>query len=177
MGAAEGEFTFAAWDRNSGFNDYVYAYATEAVEQAARDRRAPNYAWEAAAGASDQASAAAAALAVNTSAWSTGKAAERIAQASLLRDIFGPIPLKPVTIHPEVLAWSDGTVRKIAQGIYEERAFDRLPILAGRAARRWLRRRGHPGPLPRRGASRPRLLGHRPDPRQGMTLRILCEQG
>ncbi len=130
MGAAEGEFTFAAWDRNSGFNDYVYAYATEAVEQAARDRRAPNYAWEAAAGASDQASAAAAALAVNTSAWSTGRAAERIAQASLLRDIFGPIPLKPVTIHPEVLAWSDGTVRKIAQGIYEERAFDRLPILA-----------------------------------------------
>jgi hypothetical protein len=29
-----------------------------------------------------------------------------------------------------VLAWNDGTVRKIAEGIYAERAFDRLPILA-----------------------------------------------
>jgi hypothetical protein len=28
------------------------------------------------------------------------------------------------------LRWNDGTVPKIAQGIYEERAFDRLPILA-----------------------------------------------
>ena len=28
-----------------------------------------------------------------------------------------------------VLAWNDGTVRRITEGIYEERAFDRLPIL------------------------------------------------
>jgi len=30
----------------------------------------------------------------------------------------------------EWLAWNDATVKRIAEGIYEERAFDRLPILA-----------------------------------------------
>jgi hypothetical protein len=34
------------------------------------------------------------------------------------------------TVRAEWLAWNDGTVRRIAQGIYEEGAFDRLPILA-----------------------------------------------
>ena len=48
----------------------------------------------------------------------------------LLRDIFGMLPFRPVTIAPDVLAWNDATVSRIAQGIYEERAFDRLPILA-----------------------------------------------
>jgi hypothetical protein len=33
-------------------------------------------------------------------------------------------------ITPSCLSWSDGTVVKLAQGIYEERAFDRLLILA-----------------------------------------------
>ena len=28
------------------------------------------------------------------------------------------------------LAWNDGTVVKLAQAIYDDRAFDRLPILA-----------------------------------------------
>jgi hypothetical protein len=28
------------------------------------------------------------------------------------------------------LAWNDDTVPKLAQAIYEERAFDRLPVLA-----------------------------------------------
>ena len=32
-------------------------------------------------------------------------------------------------VSPAVLAWSDGTVMRMAQGIHEERAFDRLPIL------------------------------------------------
>ena len=51
-------------------------------------------------------------------------------QATVLRDIFGnPFhPLPP--IDPAWLAWGSGTVRKLAQGIYDERAFDDLPILA-----------------------------------------------
>ena len=53
---------------------------------------------------------------------------EREAQAALVRDIFGN-PFRPTTVPPTLLAWNDGTVPKIAQGIYEERAFDRLPIL------------------------------------------------
>lgn len=56
-------------------------------------------------------------------------AAERKAQSCLLRDIFGN-PFRPVTVHASWLAWSDGTVVKLAQGIYADRAFDRLPVLA-----------------------------------------------
>jgi hypothetical protein len=48
----------------------------------------------------------------------------------LLRDIFGSLPFRPMSIAPDVLSWNDGTVGRIAAGIYEERAFDRLPILA-----------------------------------------------
>lgn len=46
-----------------------------------------------------------------------------------MRDIFGN-PFRPVTIDSAWLAWNDGIVVQLAQGIYEERAFDRLPILA-----------------------------------------------
>jgi hypothetical protein len=46
-----------------------------------------------------------------------------------LRDIFGN-PFRPVTLDPVWVQWNAGTVRKMAQAIYDERAFDRLPILA-----------------------------------------------
>jgi hypothetical protein len=50
--------------------------------------------------------------------------------ASLFRDIFGN-PFRPLpTVSAEWLARNDGTVPKLARGIYEERAFDRMPILA-----------------------------------------------
>jgi hypothetical protein len=35
-----------------------------------------------------------------------------------------------VAVGPSWLAWNDGTVVKLAQGIYDDRAFDRLPVLA-----------------------------------------------
>jgi hypothetical protein len=44
----------------------------------------------------------------------------------LLRDIFGN-PFRPVTLDP---CWLSETVVALASGIYAERAFDRLPILA-----------------------------------------------
>jgi hypothetical protein len=50
----------------------------------------------------------------------------REAWCNLLRDIFGN-PFRPVTFDPE---WRTTTALALAQGIYEERAFDRLPILA-----------------------------------------------
>jgi hypothetical protein len=58
-----------------------------------------------------------------------GRAAERGAQADLLRDIIGN-PFRPVTLAPAVLTWDGRTVVRLAQAIYEERAYDRLPILA-----------------------------------------------
>jgi hypothetical protein len=47
------------------------------------------------------------------------------AQAALLRDIFGN-PFRPVTLDP---AWQTANVVALAQGIYAERAFERMPIL------------------------------------------------
>jgi hypothetical protein len=54
----------------------------------------------------------------------------RAMQAALLRDIFHNPFHAPPSLPPAVLAWNDSTVTRIAQGIYEDRAFDRLPILA-----------------------------------------------
>jgi hypothetical protein len=56
--------------------------------------------------------------------------AEEKAQAGLLRCIFGSLPFRPISVNPAWLAWNEGTVPKLAQSIYNERAFDRLPILA-----------------------------------------------
>jgi len=50
-------------------------------------------------------------------------------QVAILRDIINN-PFRPVSIDPDWLSWNDGTVQKIAQVIYGERAFDRLPIMA-----------------------------------------------
>jgi hypothetical protein len=53
---------------------------------------------------------------------------EETVQAAVLRDILGN-PRYRLAVDPSWLRWDDGTVPRIAQGIYEERAFDRLPIL------------------------------------------------
>jgi hypothetical protein len=47
-----------------------------------------------------------------------------------LNDIIGPFPFRCVTLKPSWLAWNDGTIPKLAQGIHDDRAFDRLPLLA-----------------------------------------------
>ncbi len=51
-------------------------------------------------------------------------------EAGLLRDIFGPLAVGPVTIAPHVLEWNDRLVVRLTGGIYEEKAFGRLPVLA-----------------------------------------------
>jgi hypothetical protein len=45
---------------------------------------------------------------------------------ALLRDIVGN-PFRPVTFDP---SWLTSTVLSLGKGIYEEKAFDRMPILA-----------------------------------------------
>jgi hypothetical protein len=55
---------------------------------------------------------------------------EHAAQAQLLRCVFGPLPFRRVTVDPSWLAWGDATAVKLAQAVYEDCAFDRLPILA-----------------------------------------------
>ncbi len=51
-------------------------------------------------------------------------------QANFLRDIFGLLPFRPTSLNPSWLAWNDGSIPKKAQVIYDDRAFDRLPLLA-----------------------------------------------
>jgi hypothetical protein len=57
--------------------------------------------------------------------WNAIGVRERRAQADLLRDIFNPF-------HPDALdpRWVTSDVLGLAQGIYDDRMFDRLPILA-----------------------------------------------
>jgi hypothetical protein len=57
------------------------------------------------------------------------KYAERVVQAGLVLDVFGNL-FRPVTLDPGWLAWKGCTIPKLAQAIYNERAFDRLPVLA-----------------------------------------------
>jgi hypothetical protein len=54
---------------------------------------------------------------------------EEQAQCCLIRDVFGN-PFKMPSIDSTWLARHGGTIPKIAQAIYEDRAFDHLPILA-----------------------------------------------
>ena len=54
------------------------------------------------------------------------EAEERAAQAALIRDIFGD-PFPPPAFDP---GWSPPAVTALAETIYEEKAFDRMPALA-----------------------------------------------
>jgi hypothetical protein len=59
-------------------------------------------------------------------AWTTAERSKRSELATLVRDIFGN-PFRPLAFDP---AWRTTDVTLLARGIYEEKAFDRLPILA-----------------------------------------------
>jgi hypothetical protein len=114
------------------------AAAAEAARQAAAEvERARAMGWNAARTAAMTAEGARA-------------AAERVAgraayDADLLRHVFGN-PLRPVALDPAWLAWDGGAVRKLAQGLYDERAFDHLPVLADA--------------LEEAGCTQAKLLGH-----------------
>jgi hypothetical protein len=72
-------------------------------------------------------------VAAARAAWSLAlraRATERRAQADLLRCVVGNPFRPPPPLPREVLAWSDATVCRIAEGVYQERAFGLLPLLA-----------------------------------------------
>ena len=63
--------------------------------------------------------------------------AEHANLAALLRDLFGPLPFHPVPLPPSVKTWNDGTIAKLAEAAYQERALpsgeldrERLAVLA-----------------------------------------------
>lgn len=89
---------------------------TECGAEMAADCAAGNAAWaagEQAASLEGGTSACPAAVAART--------AESAAQAALLRDIFGPLPIGSIPLLPSVRAWNDGFIKKLATAIYEER--------------------------------------------------------
>jgi hypothetical protein len=59
----------------------------------------------------------------------TRQAGEQRGQAALLRCLFGN-PFRPASVDQTWLAWNGETIPRLAEGIYQERAFDGLPILA-----------------------------------------------
>jgi hypothetical protein len=59
--------------------------------------------------------------------WRDGMITTGSRQPDLLRDIFGPLPFRPVALDP---AWLTPAVIGLAQRIYTEKAFDQLPALA-----------------------------------------------
>jgi hypothetical protein len=63
------------------------------------------------------------------SAWAQAVPVERRAHCDLLRDIFCN-PFKLPAVQPAWLKWNHRTIPAIARGIYDDRAFDRLGILA-----------------------------------------------
>lgn len=56
----------------------------------------------------------------------SAQSTDAVVQSLLLRDIFGN-PFRPVSVDP---SWRPSTVLQLASGIYADRAFDRMPILA-----------------------------------------------
>jgi hypothetical protein len=51
-------------------------------------------------------------------------------QARLLRCIVGPLSFRSVNVYDNWLTWQDATIPKLARAIYDDRAFQHLPILA-----------------------------------------------
>jgi hypothetical protein len=49
--------------------------------------------------------------------------------AALLRDLSGPLPFREARIDPAWLVWNGGTVKRLTEGTYAERAFDCMPVL------------------------------------------------
>jgi hypothetical protein len=51
------------------------------------------------------------------------------AHADILRDLFGPLPFRPVEIAPAWLAWNAGAVGALAATIDEDGTFELMPVL------------------------------------------------
>jgi hypothetical protein len=71
--------------------------------------------------------------------WQAGIVRQRLpeqapAECGLLRDLFGPLPFRPVAVDPSWLAWRGGTIRRLAEAVYEERELPSGRLDAARLA-------------------------------------------
>jgi hypothetical protein len=132
-GAAGLEDAGAAWNSAYAYADSLYFEQADGHFHSPLDGAAGAAGW---CGAPD--AYAAAHHSATDAAWAgdygrgrerTVRPSERTSQSRLLRCIIGN-PFRPVTPSPAWLAWKDGALRKMAAGIYAERGFADLPILA-----------------------------------------------
>jgi hypothetical protein len=127
-GLAAAEAAAAAW-LTAAFHASPYDPVSHHAEAMVRQTMVPQMTIH---NADDVATDAAIAVAFATRDQNGGDAArmrECQAQSTFLRDIFGN-PFRPVEVAEAWLRWNDGAAPKIARTIYDERAFDRLPLLA-----------------------------------------------
>jgi hypothetical protein len=104
------------------------------------ERRAASAAYWAVAREVDEAVGQTPPLAIDAVVWQAGgpegcdwrslQARERMCQAALLRDLYGPLPFRGVRIDTSWLAWGGATVRRLAEVIYQELRFEDLPVMA-----------------------------------------------
>lgn len=64
-----------------------------------------------------------------TAAFQTARHTPTTIQSHILLDLFGN-PFRSVNVEQSWLKWNDHTVVRLAQGMYQDCSFDRLPILA-----------------------------------------------
>lgn len=61
--------------------------------------------------------------------WTVGYGPAGAREVALLRDIFGTVPFRVVSVVPSVSAWSDRLVVRLARRIYDERRWGDIAIL------------------------------------------------
>jgi hypothetical protein len=112
---------------------YESARGRERLPSAAPDHRQSTASWMAEKAAHPRAFDAAFYMTASPLPLTGGSGAQEqerdAALCELLRCIFGN-PYRPARIAPDWLQWNGGCIRGIATAIYDERDFDRMPVLA-----------------------------------------------
>jgi hypothetical protein len=61
--------------------------------------------------------------------WTVGYGPDQAREAALLREVFGPLPFRVVSVPPSVSAWNDRHIVRLAQAVYDERRWGDMPVL------------------------------------------------
>jgi hypothetical protein len=127
--AIEEELTQARRDADDVWLEWAYEGGSGPVSDAEMDASEAAYhaAWYAERAIS--AARSASDIAAHALSYEGKQSVEQESQCRLLREHFGN-PIHPASVDPSWLAWNGGTIPKLAQAMYDERTFDRLPILA-----------------------------------------------
>jgi hypothetical protein len=129
------EAPMRAWEehtqRRAAYGSYLWRHEIEAINAVGRVHRTEAGGRSGVSRATATAWVWAAAVHQNLEGQDAGRLlieAEYGRQAELLRDVVGN-PFRRSRVDPAWLAWNDHLVGRLARGIYDDGAFDRLPLL------------------------------------------------